>query len=108
MKSGAARKKIDDFQLYKDQLTKPDPSMSIMQGIINAKIRKKPKKGYFCWGWGWKYAAKSIEFGRNKLGVPILIGSESRVKEQLKKGGLDENYKIEIVNLQIKVKRNDM
>ena len=40
MKSGAARKKIDDINLYKDQLTnRLDPSMSIMQGI-NAKIRK--------------------------------------------------------------------
>ena len=26
----------------------------------------------------------AIEFGRNKLGVPILIGAENRVKEQLK------------------------
>ncbi len=43
MKSGVARKKIEDFDLYKDQLTnRLDPSMSIMQGI-NAKVRKKPK-----------------------------------------------------------------
>ena len=40
----------------------------------------------------------AIEFGKNKLGVPILIGAENRVKEQLKKIGLDENYKIKIVN----------
>ena len=39
-----------------------------------------------------------IEFGRNKLGTPILIGAEKRIKEQLKNIGLDENYKIEIVN----------
>ena len=40
MKSGAARKKIEDLELYKDQLSnRLDPSMSIMQGI-NAKIRK--------------------------------------------------------------------
>ena len=52
MKSGAARKKIDDLQIYKDQLTnRLDPSMSIMQGI-NAKIRKNPKKSYFCRGRG--------------------------------------------------------
>ena len=40
----------------------------------------------------------AIEFGRNKLGIPILIGAENRVKEQLKKIGLDENYKIKMVN----------
>ena len=40
MKSGVARKKIDDIDLYKDQLTnRLDPSMSLMQGI-NAKVRK--------------------------------------------------------------------
>ena len=27
----------------------------------------------------------AIEFGRNKLGTPILIGTEKRIKEQLKK-----------------------
>ena len=44
MKSGAARKKIEDIELYKDQLSnRLDPSMSIMQGI-NAKIRKNPKE----------------------------------------------------------------
>ena len=44
MKSGAARKKIEDIEAYKDQLTnRLDPSMSIMQGI-NAKIRKNPKR----------------------------------------------------------------
>ena len=47
----------------------------------------------------------AIEFGRNKLGTPILIGAENRVKEQLKKIGLDENYKIEIVNSTNKEKR---
>merc|ERR1712093_348979 len=39
IKSGVARKKIEDFDTYKDQLTnRLDPSMSIMQGI-NAKVR---------------------------------------------------------------------
>ena len=46
MKSGVARKKISDLELYKDQLTnRLDPTMSLMQGI-NAKIRKNPKELY--------------------------------------------------------------
>ena len=46
MKSGAAEK-IEDIEVYKDQLTnRLDPSMSIMQGI-NAKIRKNPKRVIF-------------------------------------------------------------
>ena len=47
----------------------------------------------------------AIEFGRNKLGTPILIGAEKRIKEQLKNIGLDENYKIDIVNSTDKEKR---
>ena len=42
MKSGVARKKINDLEAYKDRLSnRLDPSMSLMQGI-NAKIKKKP------------------------------------------------------------------
>ena len=47
----------------------------------------------------------AIEFGRNRLGIPIVIGAENRVREQLKKIGLDENYKIKIVNSTDKNKR---
>ena len=47
----------------------------------------------------------AIEFGRNKLGTPILIGAEKRIKEQLISIGLDENYKIDIVNSTDKEKR---
>ena len=49
----------------------------------------------------------AIEFGRNKLGTPILIGAEKRIKEQLKNIGLDENYKIKIVNSTDKEKREN-
>ncbi len=105
MKSGVARKKIDDIDLYKEQLTnRLDPSMSLMQGI-NAKVRKNPKRVIFAEGEDENMLKAAIEFGKNKLGRPILIGAEKRIKEQLKKIGLDENYKIEIVNSTDKEKR---
>ena len=105
MESGVARKKIDDFDLYKDQLSnRLDPSMSLMQGI-NAKIRKNPKRVIFAEGEDENMLKAAIEFGKNKLGKPILIGAEKRIKEQLKKIGLDENYEIEIVNSTDKQKR---
>ena len=85
IKSGVARKKIDDFDVYKDQLTnRLDPSMSLMQGI-NAKIRKNPKRVIFAEGEDENMLKAAIEFGRNRLGKPILIGSEKRIREQLKK-----------------------
>ena len=105
MKSGVARKKITDLEIYRDQLTnRLDPTMSLMQGI-NAKVRKNPKRVIFAEGEDENMLKAAIEFGRNKLGTPILIGAEKRIKEQLKNIGLDENYKIDIVNSTDKEKR---
>ena len=107
MKSGVARKKITDLEMYRDQLTnRLDPSMSVMQGI-NAKVRKNPKRVIFAEGEDENMLKAAIEFGKNKLGTPILIGTEKRIKEQLKKIGLDENHKIQIVNSTDKKKRNE-
>ena len=105
MKSGVARKNITDIELYKDQLTnRLDPTMSLMQGI-NAKVRKNPKRVIFAEGEDENMLKAAIEFGRNKLGTPILIGAEKRIKEQLRNIGLDENYRIQIVNSTDKEKR---
>ena len=105
MKSGVARKNIQDLEIYKDQLTnRLDPTMSLMQGI-NAKVRKNPKRVIFAEGEDENMLKAAIEFGRNKLGTPILIGAEKRIKEQLKNIGLDEDYKIKIVNSTDKEKR---
>ncbi len=105
MESGVARKKVLDLEIYKDQLkNRLDPSMSLMQGI-NAKVRKNPKKVIFAEGEDENMLKAAVEFGKNRLGKPILIGAEKRIKEQLKNIGLDENYKIEIINSTDKEKR---
>ena len=105
MKSGVARKKISDIEAYKDQLTnRLDPSMSIMQGI-NAQIKKRPKTVVFAEGEDENMLKAAIAYKNSRLGTPIVIGNEKRVKEQLKSIGLDENYKIKIVNSTDKNKR---
>jgi len=71
--------------------------MSLMQGI-NAKVKKNPKKVVFAEGEDENMLKAAIEFGKNKLGTPIVIGNEKRVKETLKRIGLDDNFKIQIVN----------
>ena len=44
IKSGVSRKKIEDFEIYSDQLKQRlDPSVTIMQGI-NSQIKKNQKK----------------------------------------------------------------
>ena len=105
IKSGVARKKIADIEAYKDQLTnRLDPSMTIMQGI-NAQIKKRPKTVVFAEGEDQSMLKAAVAYKNSKLGIPIVIGNEKRVKEQLKKIGLDENYKIKIVNSTDKDKR---
>ena len=105
MKTGVARKKISDIESYKDQLTnRLDPSMSIMQGI-NAQVKKKPKTVVFAEGEDENMLKAAIAYKNSRLGTPIVIGNEKRVKEQLKEIGLDENYKIKIVNSTDKEKR---
>ena len=105
MKTGVARKNIEDVEIYKDHLTnRLDPTMSLMQGI-NAKVRKNPKRVIFAEGEDENMLKAAIEFGRNKLGTPILIGAEKRIREQLKNIGLEENYKIKIVNSKDKENR---
>jgi malate dehydrogenase (oxaloacetate-decarboxylating)(NADP+) len=78
--------------------------MSIMQGI-NAQIKKRPKTVVFAEGEDENMLKAAIAYKNSRLGTPIVIGNEKRVKEQLKEIGLDEDYKIKIVNSTDKEKR---
>jgi malate dehydrogenase (oxaloacetate-decarboxylating)(NADP+) len=98
MKTGVARIKIKDIEKYKEDLSRRlDPSMNIMQGI-NAQIKKSQKRVVFAEGEDSNTLKAAVAFKNSKLGVPILIGQEEKVKEQVKNIGLDENFKIEIIS----------
>ena len=103
--SGVARKKIENFDLYKDQLKQRlDPTVTIMQGI-NSYIKKNQKRIVFADGEDENTLKAAIAFKNSKLGIPILVGKEIKIKEQIKKIGYNENFDIEIVNSTDKVKR---
>ena len=105
IKSGVARKKIDDFEIYKEQLKQRlDPSVTIMQGINN-QIKKNPKKIVFADGEDENTLKAAIAFKNSKFGIPILVGKKEKIKEQLKNIGYSENLDIEIVNSTDKQKR---
>ena len=105
METGVARKKIKDFDVYKDQLKQRlDPTVTIMQGVHNY-IKKKQKKVVFADGEDENTLKAAIAFKNSKLGIPILVGKEKLIKNQIKKIGYSENFDIEIVNSLNKDKR---
>ena len=98
METGVARKKIENFDIYQDLLKQRlDPTVTIMQGI-NSYIKKNQKKIVFADGEDESTLKAAIAFKNSKLGVPILIGKEEKIKEQIKKIGYNENFDIEIIN----------
>ena len=96
--TGVARKKIENFELYKDQLKQRlDPTVTIMQGV-HSYIKKKQKKVVFADGEDENTLKAAIAFKNSKLGIPVLVGKEELIKNQIKKIGYNENFDIEIVN----------
>jgi malate dehydrogenase (oxaloacetate-decarboxylating)(NADP+) len=105
MKTGVARKKIENFDLYQEQLKQRlDPTVTIMQGI-NGYIKKNQKKIVFADGEDENTLKAAIAFKNSKLGTPILVGKEEKIREQIKKIGYNDNFDIEIVNSKDKKKR---
>jgi len=68
-----------------------------MQGINNY-IKKNKKKIVFADGEDENTLKAAIAFKNSKLGIPILVGKEEKIKEQIKKIGYNDNFDIEIVN----------
>ena len=103
--TGVARKKIENFDLYKDQLKQRlDPTVTIMQGV-HSYIKKKQKKVVFADGEDENSLRAAIAFKNSKLGTPVLVGKEELIKNQIKKIGYNENFDIEIINSKDKEKR---
>ena len=105
IKSGVARKKIENFEIYAEQLKQRlDPSVTIMQGI-NSQIKKTQKRVVFADGEDENTLKAAIAFKNSGLGIPIIVAKEKVVKQRLKEIGYSENFNIKIVNSTIKEKR---
>ena len=78
IKTRVARKKIENFDVYKEQLKQRlDPTVTIMQGINNY-IKKNQKKIVFADGEDENTLKAAIAFKNSKLGIPILVGKEKK------------------------------
>ena len=98
IKSGVARKEIEDFNLYSEQLKQRlDPSVTILQGI-NSKVKKNQKTVVFADGEDENTLKAAIAFKNSGLGTPIIVAKEDVVKQRLKEIGYGENLDIQIIN----------
>jgi len=105
IKSGVARKKIENFEIYSEQLKQRlDPSVTIMQGI-NSQIKKNQKRVVFTDGEDENTLKAAIAFKNTGLGIPIIVAKEKVVKQRLKEIGYEENFDIQIINSTDKKKR---
>ncbi len=105
IKTGVARKKIENFETYSEQLKQRlDPSVTIMQGINN-QIKKNQKKVVFADGEDEETLKAAIAFKKGGLGVPIIVAKEEIIKKKLKDIGYSENLDIEIINSKNKILR---
>jgi len=105
IKSGVARKKIENFEIYSEQLKQRlDPSVTIMQGI-NSQIKKNQKRVVFTDGEDENTLKAAIAFKNTGLGTPIIVAKEKVVKQRLKEIGYGENFDIQIINSTDKKKR---
>ena len=105
MKTGVARKKIENFEIYSEQLKQRlDPSVTIMQGI-NSQIKKNQKRVVFADGEDEETLKAAIAFKKGGLGVPIIVAKEEIIKKKLKDIGYSENLDIKIINSKNKILR---
>ncbi len=90
MKSGVAKKKIDDLAAYQFQLTaRLDPSAGLFQMVTNA-VRAKPKRVVFAEGEEDCVIRAAAAFQNSGMGKAILVGRPDVVRAGLKRAGLDE------------------
>jgi malate dehydrogenase (oxaloacetate-decarboxylating)(NADP+) len=98
METGVARKEIKNFDTYKEELKQRlDPTVTIMNGINNL-IKNKQKRIVFADGEDENTLKAAIAFKNSKLGIPILVGKEAKIKEQIEKIGYDDHFDFEITN----------
>jgi malate dehydrogenase (oxaloacetate-decarboxylating)(NADP+) len=91
MKSGVAKKKIEDLNAYQFQLSaRLDPSAGLFQMVTNA-VRAKPKRVVFAEGEEDCVIRAAAAFQNAGMGKAILVGRPDEVKAGMRRAGIDEN-----------------
>jgi len=101
MKSGVARKPIDDLNAYRRSLSaRLDPTADSLQ-LIFEKVKASPRRVVFAEGEEEKVIRAAMSFRNLGLGTPVLIGREEPVAETIKRLGLSGAESIEVHNARL-------
>ncbi|HCA14650.1 MAG TPA: NADP-dependent malic enzyme, partial [Alphaproteobacteria bacterium] len=101
MKSGVARKPIEDIARYQRDLSaRLDPTASTLQGIFD-RISAQKKRVVFAEGEEEKVIRAALSFRNAGYGDPILVGREHRIRETIERLGLEGAEDLPITNAKI-------
>ena len=96
MASGVARKPIADLEQYKNTLaSRLDPIASIVQRVV-ARVRLQPKRMVFAEGEEEAVIRAALAYQNAELGKAILIGDPERIRETVRRAGVEDIGDLEI------------
>jgi malate dehydrogenase (oxaloacetate-decarboxylating)(NADP+) len=101
MRSGVARKPIDDLRRYSRDLSgRLDPTAGALDAIME-RVRDNPRRVVFAEGEEDKAVRAAVAYRNGGYGTPVLIGREDRVRATIESLGLGEVEGIEIHNARL-------
>jgi malate dehydrogenase (oxaloacetate-decarboxylating)(NADP+) len=107
MKSGVARKPIEDIDAYRLQLSARRDPIAGTLARITAHVRANPKRVVFAEGEEEQVIRAAVSFANQRLGTAILVGREDLVQSQAKDAGIELKGDIEITNARLSTRRDD-
>lgn len=98
MRSGVARKPIEDMQKYRQELqARRDPTANTVSMLFD-KVKAQPQRMIFAEGEEEKVIRAAVQWRDNGYGEPILVGRVDRVQETIKQAGILGAENIRIAN----------
>jgi malate dehydrogenase (oxaloacetate-decarboxylating)(NADP+) len=106
MRTGVARRNIDDMEAYRHQLSaRRDPVAGTLQQVT-ARVRRRPQRVVFAEGEEEQVIRAAVSFVNQRLGTAILVGREDRVAAKAKDSGIELRPGVEIMNARLSERRD--
>lgn len=98
METGAAKKPIEDWEKYKDELRKRMGLSNPLLRQIKAKAKKDPKKVVFSKAESYKMLKAAEIVVNERIAEPILLGRKEIIRELIKEFDIELPETLEIID----------